>query len=245
MLGLAGAVDIYNDLKDPFGTFGKAYQNLYGWVPSRFKKTNCYGSVYHSLRTGYIEKIIKNGKPYLRLTSKGNEKLKRDFSLFLWQDKKWDGKWRVVIFDIKEKERKQRDTLRAKLRELGFGMIQESVWLSPHDVALDFHEYIDNIGLKEDVFIMEVSQLLGGNSKVLAAKIWSLEKINNRYRDLYEHLTFTHDRVKDSKVGAEEELNKVLNKAREGFIEILREDPCLPKELLPKDWYGEKVKRLV
>src|SRR3989344_7150077 len=44
---------------------------------------------------------------------------------------KWDGLWRLVVFDISEENRKLRDLLRRKLRSLGFAMFQKSVWVTP------------------------------------------------------------------------------------------------------------------
>lgn len=229
LLGLTGALDAYQNLKDPFGIVGNAYKNVYGWVPRKYKKTNYYQTIRYGLKVGYIEKIVKNGEPYLQLTANGKERSKRDFPITGLQNKRWDGRWRVVIFDIKEKARRQRDQLRFKLRELGFGMIQESVWISPHDFIVDLREFIESVGLGESVFVMEVHQLLAGDPKTLSAKIWSLERINNEYKELFEDLKKFHDR------------EQILTlKGR--YLEILREDPCLPKELLPEDWYGERTR---
>ena len=59
---------------------------------------------------------------------------------------KWDGIWRVVIFDIPEKKRAARDFLRAKLRELGFFKLQKSVLVTPWECKdiVDFvkHYYL-------------------------------------------------------------------------------------------------------
>ncbi len=44
----------------------------------------------------------------------------------------WDGKWRVVIFDMSEKRRKARDRLRALLVNAEFIRIQDSVWVYPY-----------------------------------------------------------------------------------------------------------------
>ena len=41
---------------------------------------------------------------------------------------KWDGKWRIVIFDIPESRKTHRDVFRRKLIDLGFERIQDSVW---------------------------------------------------------------------------------------------------------------------
>jgi DNA-binding transcriptional regulator PaaX len=43
----------------------------------------------------------------------------------------WDHKWRIVFFDIPEKQKPQRDALSRKLRQLGFLQLQRSVWIHP------------------------------------------------------------------------------------------------------------------
>ena len=37
----------------------------------------------------------------------------------------------------------------------------------------------------------------------------------------------------------------VLRKARAKYIEALLVDPLLPKELLPEDWIGERVRKML
>jgi len=46
---------------------------------------------------------------------------------------RWDNKWRLVLFDVKEKRRPSRDGLRATLKNLGFIRLQDSVWIYPFD----------------------------------------------------------------------------------------------------------------
>lgn len=47
--------------------------------------------------------------------------------------KKWDGKWRIVLFDIPETHKKERDALRHRLKQLGFFEYQKSVFVHPYD----------------------------------------------------------------------------------------------------------------
>jgi DNA-binding transcriptional regulator PaaX len=84
---------------------------------------------------GLIKFEKQNGKTFVRLTSKGEENLLRYQlgELRIEKPKKWDGKWRVIIFDIKEKRRKSRDGLRTELTSLGFKRLQNSVWVYPYD----------------------------------------------------------------------------------------------------------------
>lgn len=44
----------------------------------------------------------------------------------------WDGKWRVIIFDIPVKANRIRDLFRMRLRQLGLYQLQESVYVSPY-----------------------------------------------------------------------------------------------------------------
>lgn len=49
----------------------------------------------------------------------------------LGQPKKWDRRWRVVIFDIPNKYNRVRDIFRMRLKQLGLFPLQESVYVSP------------------------------------------------------------------------------------------------------------------
>lgn len=46
---------------------------------------------------------------------------------------KWDGKWRVVTFDVPEKARYVRDGIRAALRRMEFFEYQKSVFIHPFE----------------------------------------------------------------------------------------------------------------
>ncbi len=47
--------------------------------------------------------------------------------------KKWDGKWRIIIFDIAQLKNLYRNIFRGKLKELGFYPLQKSVWVCPYN----------------------------------------------------------------------------------------------------------------
>lgn len=60
--------------------------------------------------------------------------------------KQWDGKWRMVMFDIPHDMKKARDAFRFHLRRLGFHPLQKSVFIYPHDCRreidflIEFHQ---------------------------------------------------------------------------------------------------------
>lgn len=223
LLGIALAGDVLEQGRDPGGLVSLAYKNVYGFIPHSYKKSNFYFNVKRMQRTGFIEKIERRGEPYLRLTSAGKETIFHDFPLLSLQKKAWDRKWRVVIFDIQEKHRRVRDILRRKLRELGFGMVQKSVWISPHDFIHDLREFLEEHHLGDYVFVMEVKALLVGDQRLLTNRIWRLHQLNDQYEKLYKRLD--SERVDKGEVW-------------QSYCDLLIVDPLLPKELLPSPWYG-------
>jgi len=71
----------------------------------------------------------------LRITPKGEKEL-QGLSVpgfKLPKPRRWDGKWRVLIFDIPEQRKGLRDKLRRTLRIIGFARLQDSVWIYPYD----------------------------------------------------------------------------------------------------------------
>lgn len=82
---------------------------------------------------GELEWVAKNGAKFARLTKKGQIRLAR-LALYAGIPKKhWDGRWRIVIFDVPEKRRRSRDLLRETLAGIGFCRLQNSVWVYPYD----------------------------------------------------------------------------------------------------------------
>jgi phenylacetic acid degradation operon negative regulatory protein len=242
-LGLAFSLDVLDELKDPGGMSAAIYKQVYGWVPWRFRKHNFTQAVDRQLRTGNLEKIQKNGEIYLRLTSAGKEKIIRDFPLLFLANRRWDKKWRIVSYDITEISKSARELFRRKLKELGFGMLQDSVWISPHDILADLTGFIESKQLSEFVYVFEAKCLMGGEEKVLAAKIWKLDRLNNSYREIFEKLEYlkrAHTLGSYSNIKCEQEVKKL----RQEYLQVLLSDPMLPRELLPDDWGRRELAKL-
>jgi len=93
------------------------------------------------------EKKMPDGSFKLILTKQGKRQAKilsllGSSSINFKKPKKWDRKWRIVLFDIPEKDRVFRDILREHLRELGFFKLQHSVFVSPHPFEKPISELI-------------------------------------------------------------------------------------------------------
>ncbi|MGB4076139.1 MAG: CRISPR-associated endonuclease Cas2 [Minisyncoccia bacterium] len=73
---------------------------------------------------------------YARLTEAGLRVLAIEnarLDLQKVRKRRWDGKWRMVVFDIPERRRHVRERLRSIVRHIGFFRLQDSVWVYPYD----------------------------------------------------------------------------------------------------------------
>ena len=102
-----------------------------GLIPNKRQKEYVSSSASKMVRKGLIK---FNGKFY-ELTMLGQERLRRwEFNNFkLNKPKRWDKKWRVIIFDIPDKKRRVRDQIRTLFKAADFYLLQESVWVYPYD----------------------------------------------------------------------------------------------------------------
>ena len=84
---------------------------------------------------GLVERIKADGKTRLVLTKKGEVMARRleIFDAIAPRKNKWDGRWRIVMFDVWERRKYVRERLRHMLIKIGFEKVQDSVWAYPYD----------------------------------------------------------------------------------------------------------------
>ena len=237
LLGLALVGDALDEVRLLGGLVPATYKNVYGWVPPQYRRNNLYKAVASLLKTKDIERRIEKGEVCFVLTSQGNEKVKRVFPLVKLAKVKWDGMFTQVVFDIKEVDRKVRNAFRRKLLSLGFGRLQRSVYIIPHNIAWEIAEVVENYRLQNVVKIFR-SQLVMGDPKKLAEKVWKISALNKKYKKLLEEWE------KGRELRGEKRVNFV-RALKEKLLDIVVKDPFLPQELLPKDWAGEEARRKI
>lgn len=131
---------------------GRRY-NLY-WPDDharKFKK-----GIYNLKRSGYV-RLTKNNS--FKFTKKGKKWYRKNIcSRSLLREIKWDGKWRVVFFDIPEKFYKQRNSFRRCLINLGFYQLQKSILVLPFRCENEVAELCSRFKISPyvDIFVAEV-----------------------------------------------------------------------------------------
>ncbi len=121
-------------------------------------------SVFDSMkRQKLIEYVAdKNGKTIVKITQKGQTKL-RAFDIELMKIKKpkrWDGKWRLVMFDIPMRFTKGREALRFHLKDLNFFQFQKSAWIYPYPCEDEIIYIADFFGVGKHVEVLTVERIL-------------------------------------------------------------------------------------
>ncbi|MFC1790460.1 PaaX family transcriptional regulator C-terminal domain-containing protein [Patescibacteria group bacterium] len=207
-----------------------------GW----YQKSNFASSISKLLSVGDIEKVEKKGKVFLRLTSQGNKHLTQSIPFLKFARKQWDGYWRIVIFDINEKSRSVRNSLREKLVSLGFGQWQRSVYITPHDISGEITQFLKSKRLLSVCVCLEARQIGVEDEGELAEKVWQLNDLNEAYYSLFldcQNLL--------SRVGEKKSDRRQFHQLWLAYQEIICRDPYLPRELLPKNWWAEKAQEIL
>lgn len=102
---------------------------------------------------------------FLRITPKGRRQL-QSLSLSFAKPsvlRRWDGKWRVLIFDIPERRRTVRAGIRRQLQSSGFRRIQDSVWLFPYPCEEFVALLKSELRIGRDMLYLVVDALEGDN----------------------------------------------------------------------------------
>ncbi len=109
---------------------------------------------------GLITFVEEDGKRYARITEKGERILQMETErTAIAKKRKWDRRWRVVIFDVPEKRKSVRASLRRFMGEYGFVRLQDSVWIYPYDCEDLIALAKTNFRIGADVLYMIVEQL--------------------------------------------------------------------------------------
>ncbi|HDZ85162.1 MAG TPA: CRISPR-associated endonuclease Cas2 [Candidatus Moranbacteria bacterium] len=106
----------------------------------------------------------KDGTVKIVLTEKGRNKA-LSFKIDEMKIKKpmrWDKKWRVVMFDIPEKRRRERDAIREKLKNLGFHELQKSVFVYPFSCRDEIDFIVEYFQIRNCVRYGELANLTNG-----------------------------------------------------------------------------------
>lgn len=131
----------------------------------KYPKSKVSNTFYRLRKQGFIRIEKRNRQMYISLTAKGREKagIYQIDKLQITKPKRWDHKWRFLLFDISEERKISREALRGKLKELGFVQFQKSVWIHPFDCRAEIGLLQDFFGLSDDEMQLIVAENIGND----------------------------------------------------------------------------------
>ncbi|MEK7539456.1 MAG: hypothetical protein AAB595_02360 [Patescibacteria group bacterium] len=141
-----------------------------GDIPACAKATAGKYAITRSLKglreAGLIEQILSPQNEYARLTKLGRKKmhsLKLDSDTTL-VNTSWDGFWRIILLDLPENKKNERESLRYLLKKAGFVCLKNSAWISPFPFEHLFTNIKKDLGLTTEMMII-ITQLVDEETK--------------------------------------------------------------------------------
>lgn len=138
--------------------YRQVHQNLH--FPGNIYLVDIKREVKRLLRRGLIvaEQIEEGAK--LTLTEAGRQQVFLDgIGETDYGQTGWDGRWRVVFFDVSDKKKKIRNDIRRYLTWLGYTQYQESVYISPYDRTAEVVRLREILGVVDELKMGELCSL--------------------------------------------------------------------------------------
>lgn len=151
---------------------GKEFHEIYNWTPIYYKGFHESGPNRKKVYSGFknleyrgIIREIRGGK--YKFTEKGKIWFKSSL-LKYYKDLgiKWDGKWRLVIFDIPQEFHSKRNQFRRRLKTLGFCKIQKSVFAFPYPCEEELSRYCQELNISDYINVIRAENLGFVNDEV-------------------------------------------------------------------------------
>ncbi|WBL19564.1 PaaX family transcriptional regulator [Citricoccus sp. NR2] len=102
--------------------------------------------------------------------------------IFTTRTRPWSGQWTMVLYQIPEAQRQQREALKRKLAWEGFGQLNPTTWVAPHDVR---EKMITSLQREPGVRIHVVTMTTGSweRDRELAQQCWDLADLATKYHE--------------------------------------------------------------
>lgn len=181
------------------------------------------------LRKGLLEYKKSKNSVLIRPTEKAFTILSLEYPFYNNFIGKWDGKFRFIAYNISEKERKMRDSVRWILKSYKLGVFQHSVYVSAYDIEKDLYNRLNHQKAKDAVYIVAIS-VVKENLTKFVDYVWDLKSLEKEYETLESILSVGIKKIKSRRGRVE-----VFRKSFVTYQKLLSLDPGLPFELI-----GEK-----
>lgn len=193
-------------------------------------------NLYRLSKKGFISQLRDKNNILIKFFESKKLKLLGNYAAIKLDkfEKKWDGVWRLVIYDIPETKKTEREYLRATLRALGFGKIQDSCLASPYDYSYFLYELCKKRGITNSVCLYEGKFFAGKNIDVLIKEAWNLDKIKENYHNIINAIDALSGKINAQSPTLKDFYEEYMD-IYDLFKNTVAQDPFLPEQFLI-DW---------
>jgi phenylacetic acid degradation operon negative regulatory protein len=136
--------------------------------------------------------------------------------------------WTALWHAIPEERRLERARLSRRLRFLGFGSVQDGMWISPHDREKEVVALIESLGVGGYAGVLVGRPAAGLDFAALASRAWDLDALDSRYRAFIDEFSSAGGRsARDA-----HEAFRLRTRLVHVFRRFPALDPELPDELM-------------
>jgi len=115
-------------------------------------------AVRHLKNSGMVKIVEIQNQKFIKITKSGQlEVLLKKAKTKITGP--WDGKWRLIIFDIPEASKDKREFLRSLLKRQGFYKLQASVYINPYPFNREAIDYLNQTGLIDFIRILRIDDM--------------------------------------------------------------------------------------
>jgi phenylacetic acid degradation operon negative regulatory protein len=186
------------------------------------------------VRRGLIGRVRSGRLVHYRVTPRCDRLLlEGDGRIFSLGDPRDDGStWTLVWHQIPEDRRLERGRLARRLRFLGFGSAQDSVWVSPHDHAQEISELLAELEVAEFATLFRAPVRGAAGLSAFVSRAWNVSGLIERYQEFADVFGayLQDDRLRRL---ADPEAFLIRTRCVHLFREFPVLDPELPTELAP------------
>ncbi len=179
--------------------------------------------------------------PVLKILDEGIESLETYLRPDKWWNRKWNGIWYILMYDVPEADRPYRNVLRQFLKHQRMGCFQKSVWVTPHDIRPQYADLEEAAALGVFACLFEAKTVLGMPSEKIVSESWGFDRlfeIQKRFCDVYKE---NLELLQQPTVPSLEMIMRLAAEEIDAFRSAFVLDPLLPNQLLPYEYLGKEA----
>lgn len=217
-------------------SYMRADETFEGWAA----RSGMLRQIHRLEAQAYLERLPGGAQDRVyRLTPKGRlAALGGKDPEALW-NRPWDGKWRLILFDLPMRPTAPRVKLRKVLREHGFGCLQGSLWISP-DPLDSLRKQLRGDRHPSSLLLFEGGTVGGERPAEVVREAWNFERLKEQWTSYGEILARGNMFLKRGNLFSDPFRQWTVDENL-AWKQIVAMDPFLPRPLLPRGYPGRKL----